>query len=220
MQPVEKKPMMPENRSLLEKFLKQNEAEGSLEDALRAFQVYMDELLRWNKVINLTAIEEESGIIIKHFIDSLTPLKFIRGSDFVLDIGSGAGFPGLPIKIARPSLKIVMLDARLKKTNFISTMISLLKMQGATALHQRAEAKNFQEIMGSSFDVVISRASFSLQEFAELSLPYLKNSGKLIAMKSKKEENKPVLIGLRQSDEFVTDLPDGSYRRILVFNKA
>ena len=212
--------MMPENRSLLETFLKQSDIEGGLEDTLHAFQLYMDELLRWNKVINLTAIEEESAIIIKHFIDSLTPLKFIGVNDFVLDIGSGAGFPGLPIKIARPSVKIVMLDARLKKTNFISTMIGLLKMKGATALHQRAEEKSFREIMSKSFDVVISRASFSLQEFAELSIPYMKNRGKLIAMKSKKEEDKPALIGLKQTDEFVTNLPDGSFRRILVFEKT
>jgi 16S rRNA (guanine527-N7)-methyltransferase len=212
--------MMPENRSLLETFLRQNKIENNLDDYINAFQLYMDELLRWNKVINLTAIEKESDIIIKHFIDSLTPLKFIGGKDFILDIGSGAGFPGLPIKIVKPSVKIVMLDARLKKINFISNIIAILKMKGATALHQRAEAKDFQKIMGKSFDVVISRASFSLRELAELSLPYMKDRGKLIAMKSKKEEDKSDIVGLKQIDELITNLPDGSYRRIMVFKKA
>jgi 16S rRNA (guanine527-N7)-methyltransferase len=212
--------MLPENRSLLEIFFKQNSIGNNGDTALQAFQLYMDELLRWNQFINLTAIEKESDIIIKHFIDSLTPLKFIRSNDFVLDIGSGAGFPGLPIKIVQPSVKIVMLDARLKKINFINNMIGLLKMKGATALHQRAEEKNFQGVMSKSFDVVISRASFSLQELAELSLPYLKDHGKLIAMKSKIVEDQDTIPGLKQTDEFITSLPDGSFRRILVFGKV
>ncbi len=211
---------MPENRSLLETYFRQNKIESNIDDYIHAFQLYMDELLRWNKVINLTAIEKESDIIIKHFIDSLTPLRFIGSNDFILDIGSGAGFPGLPIKIVKPSVKVVMLDARLKKVNFISNIIALLKMKGATALHQRAEAKNFQEIMGKSFDVVISRASFSLQDLAELSLPYMRDRGRLIAMKSKKEEDKSGMVGLKQIDELITNLPDGSYRRIIVFEKA
>ncbi len=212
--------MTPENRVLLESFLKQNSRAADPGSSLDAFERYMDELQRWNQYINLTAIEDEPDIVIKHFIDSLIPLRFIGERDFILDIGSGAGFPGLPIKIVLHSVKLVMLDARLKKINFINSVINILKLQGATALHQRAEAKDFQELMGKSFDIVISRASFSLDRLAVLALPYMRDNGKLIAMKSKKDDAVDNLPGLQQCDEFVTNLPDGSFRKILVFGRA
>ncbi len=212
--------MTPENRALLETFLQQDGRTGNPGSALDAFDVYLGELLRWNEFINLTAIANEPDIVVKHFLDSLLPLRFIRDDDFILDIGSGAGFPGLPIKIVLSPVRLVMLDARLKKINFLNAVIGLLKLRGATALHQRAEARDFQELMGKSFDVVISRASFPLDRLAALALPYMKESGKLIAMKSHKEEATDNLPGLRQRDEFVTHLPDGSFRRVLVFGRA
>ncbi len=212
--------MKPENRKLLETFLRQSNAAADVNGCIDTFNIYIDELLRWNNVVNLTAIEEESEVVIKHFIDSLTPLRFIRDRDFILDIGSGAGFPGLPIKIARPSVRLVMLDARFKKINFLNRVIHLLELSGTTALHQRAEQKHFQNIMGASFDVVISRASFSLPELFDLSLPYLKKGGRLIAMKARETEAYDAAAGLKQADELITSLPDGSFRRILVFKKV
>lgn len=211
--------MISKNRELLRTFLHDNHV-SNIDACLDAFGLFIDELIRWNKVVDLTAIQDESGIVVKHFIDSLTPLKFIGDKDFILDIGSGAGFPGMPIKIVKPSVKLVMLDARSKKINFINSMITLLKLNGTTAIHQRAEAENFQELMGGSFDVVISRAAFHLPELASLSLPYLKNGGKLIAMKSRKIEDVNDMKGFRQIDELVTNLPDGSLRRIMVFGRG
>jgi len=207
-------------KDMLESFLKQNHVKGETDHYIKSFQLYMDELIRWNKVINLTAIEKETDIVIKHFIDSLIPLRFINADDFILDIGSGAGFPGLPIKIVMPSVKMVLIDARLKKVNFMNNIINLLDIKGATALHQRVEAVDFQKIMNKSFDVVISRASFSLTELAELSKPYIKEKGRLIAMKSKETEADKIIEGFKQVEEFKTNLPDGSFRRILVFEKG
>lgn len=206
-------------KELLEPFLKQIDQKIDVEYCINAFQIYMQELIRWNKVINLTAITDEPGIIIKHFIDSLTPITFIGNNDFILDIGSGAGFPGLPIKIVKPSVKLVMLDARLKKVNFINNIITLLNIRDATALHQRAEAEDFQKIMERSFDITISRASFSLNKLAQLSMPYLKSKGKLIAMKSKDMENQQGIDGFKKTHELKTRLPDSSFRRIIVLER-
>ncbi len=211
--------MTPAHRELLQAFLRQNNIDG-IDSCLHDFELYMNELVRWNKVVNLTAIKNEKDIVIKHFIDSLTPMKFIGGGDFILDIGSGAGFPGLPIKIVKSTVRVVMIDSRLKKVNFINNIIGILNIKGAVALHQRAEAKDFQDIMGNSFDVVISRASLPLPELAELSMPYMKDNGKLIAMKAKIVEGIDEMKGLKQTDELRTTLPGGSFRKILVFGKA
>lgn len=211
--------MNTEHRELLRTFLN-NYSVKNVDACLSAFELFSNELIRWNKVINLTSIEDEYGIVVRHFIDSLIPLKFIGDKDFVLDIGSGAGFPGIPIKIVKPSVKLVMLDARLKKINFINSMINLLKLTGVTALHQRAEARDFQEVMGKSFDAVISRAAFRLSELTELALPYMKDSGRLIVMKAKEIEDMDNVKGFKQIDGLATELPDGSLRRIMVFGRG
>jgi 16S rRNA (guanine527-N7)-methyltransferase len=211
--------MNPEHRELLRTFLDKYSVKD-VDACLHAFELFSGELIRWNKVINLTSIEDEYGIVVKHFIDSLIPLKFIEDGDFILDIGSGAGFPGIPIKIAKPSIRLVMLDARLKKINFINSMINLLMLTGVTALHQRAEARDFQELMGKSFDAVISRAAFPLSELTALALPYMKENGRLIVMKAKEIEDRDTVTGFKQIDGLVTELPDGSLRRILVFGRG
>ncbi|MCL4557853.1 MAG: 16S rRNA (guanine(527)-N(7))-methyltransferase RsmG [Deltaproteobacteria bacterium] len=211
--------MIREHRELLRTFLGNYEIKD-IDACLDAFELIIDELTRWNRVINLTAIRDEHGIVVRHLIDSLTPLQFIGEGDFILDIGSGAGFPGIPIKLARPSVRLVMLDARSKKINFINSMINLLKLTDTTAIHQRAEAEDFRELMAGSFDVVISRAAFPLPELASLSLPYLKDDGRLIAMQSKRTEGVDDMEGLTRIDELITDLPDGSLRKIMVFGKG
>ncbi len=211
--------MMPEHKDLLRNYLGDHHIRD-IDVCLDAFENLIKELMRWNHAINLTAIRDEHGIVVRHFIDSLTPLRFIGDRDFILDIGSGAGFPGIPIKLAKPSVRLVMLDARSKKVNFINSMINLLKLTDTAALHQRAEARDFQALMAGSFDVVISRAAFPLPELASLSLPYLKKGGRLIAMQSKKAEGTAVRGDLQKIDEFATDLPDGSFRRIMIFKKG
>src|SRR3990172_708670 len=107
---------------------------------LASFLKYLRELQAWNKKINLTSITEEKDIIIKHFLDSLTSARFLPGVDTLLDIGSGGGFPGLPLKIAIPSLKITLMDSVEKKVHFIRHIIRTLDLKGADAISGRVES--------------------------------------------------------------------------------
>jgi 16S rRNA (guanine527-N7)-methyltransferase len=135
----------------------------SLSDAqLKAFLKYLRELRAWNRKINLTSIIDEKDIIIKHFLDSLTPLGFLSGVETLLDIGSGGGFPGLPLKIAMPSLKVTLMDAVEKKVHFIRHMIRTLDLKDAVAISDRVESPELIYRLSGTFDCVTSRA------FAEL----------------------------------------------------
>ncbi|UCD85401.1 MAG: 16S rRNA (guanine(527)-N(7))-methyltransferase RsmG, partial [Deltaproteobacteria bacterium] len=97
------------------------------------FGLYLKELKRWNRKVNLTSLVEDREIIIKHFLDSLTPLKYLSKQSFILDLGSGGGFPGVPLKIAEPSLKVVLLESSKKKNSFLNHITSALSLQGITA---------------------------------------------------------------------------------------
>ena len=156
----------------------------SLNDAqLGAFLKYLHELQAWNKKINLTSITDGKDIIIKHFLDSLTPAGFLSGAESLLDIGSGGGFPGLPLKIALPALKVTMLDTVEKKVHFIRHMIRSLDLQDAKAISGRVEAPQLMESLSSSFDCVTSRAFTELGAFVALGKPYVKQGGMLLAIK-------------------------------------
>ena len=148
-----------------------------------AFIKYLSELQAWNKKINLTSITDGKEIIIKHFLDSLTPVRLLSGVQTLLDIGSGAGFPGLPLKIAIPALKVTMLDTVEKKVHFIRHMIRTLDLEGAKALSGRVESPELIESLASSFDCVTSRAFTELKAFVALARPYIRQGGMLLAMK-------------------------------------
>ncbi|GMR05228.1 MAG: 16S rRNA (guanine(527)-N(7))-methyltransferase RsmG [Thermodesulfobacteriota bacterium] len=151
-----------------------------------AFMAYLRELKAWNRKINLTSIDRDEDVVVRHFLDSLTVCRFLAGSERLLDIGSGAGFPGLPIKIAMPGTDVVLMDAVTKKVYFIRHMIRTLGL-GATgsveAVSARVEAAPVVEKYGSSFDCVVSRAFSELGKFVSVGTPYLKPGGRLIAMK-------------------------------------
>lgn len=149
----------------------------------KAFIIYLRELQAWNKKINLTSITGEKEIIIRHFLDSLTLVRHVLGLNSLLDIGSGAGFPGLPLKIALPSLKVTMLDTVEKKVHFIRHIIRTLDLKDATALSGRVEAPEVLERLSSSFDCVTSRAFTELKAFVALAAPYLRPKGMILAMK-------------------------------------
>lgn len=153
---------------------------------MEKFGVYLRELKAWNKKFNLTAIQEDRDIVIKHFLDSLTPLKFIKPGSTVLDIGSGAGFPGIPLKIVEPSLKVTLIDSVNKKVTFMKHIISELGLTDIEALHTRAE--ELAKTREDTYDVVISRALTSLSDFIKLGEPFLKPEGLLIAMKGSKAD--------------------------------
>lgn len=169
---------------------------------IELFKTYLMELKRWGSKINITAIHNDLEIVIKHFIDSLSPLNYIPQDSSLLDIGSGGGFPGVPLKIANPSLDVTLLDSTLKKVNFQKHIIRLLHFNKIKAVHGRVEDKDMHGEIGPPFDVVISRAFSGLGKFLAIGEPYLKRDGLLMAMRgreAKKElaDNEETLIHLR-----------------------
>ena len=144
---------------------------------------YMNLLLEWNEKINLTAITDEKEIILKHFIDSFTINKFINSGDKMLDIGTGAGFPGLPIKIIRPEVDVFLMDSLNKRINFLNEVIELLQLKNIEAFHSRAEEMAKNNKFREKFDVVTSRAVAKLNILLEYMLPYTKVNGKCLCMK-------------------------------------
>lgn len=157
----------------------------SLSDSqVEKFLFYLAELKEWNKKINLTALKTDREIISKHFIDSLTPLPLIPPHSHILDVGSGAGFPGIPLKIADPGFSITLVEAREKKVFFLRHIIRILGLQGIRAERLHLDAAIAQEPQWrEKFDVVISRAAFDLKIFLDLSRFVLKEKGYAIAMK-------------------------------------
>lgn len=148
----------------------------------RCFAVYAEELLQWNSRINLTAITDPFAIAVNHFLDSIAAAPYIPCSAKLLDIGSGGGFPGIPLKIIKPSLSVFSIDGSRKKISFQRQIIRLLNLTGIEAHHQRAETYHQGWEM---FDIVISRALTSLNQFIELAHPFLNSAGTIIALKGK-----------------------------------
>ena len=158
------------------------------EKAEEAFDLYLRELLKWSRKINLTAIRTEKEIILKHFLDSLSVFPYLPKTATLLDIGSGAGFPGIPLKIVEPSLEIILIDSVRKKVDFERHIIRNLGLKGIEAVHGRVQDKEILQRMRGQFDLVISRAFSDLRIFLTVGAPFLKRGGRAIAMKSKMEE--------------------------------
>lgn len=184
-----------------------------------SFDRYLQLLLKWTKTYNLTAITDPAEIKIKHFEDSLAPLPFLPNPCRLLDIGTGAGFPGIPLKIKRPDLEVVLLDSRRKKIAFCEAVIRELGLKGVQAVQCRAEDKKNQQKLGR-FDVVISRATFSIADFLKIVRPYLKEGGRAIAMKSRDwSEEKAKLEGWERVNVFDYALSKSLGARSLLFFK-
>ena len=150
---------------------------------LNALNLFAEELKKWNRKINLTAITDDEGIAVKHLVDSLSLLKVVRGPGRLLDIGSGGGFPGIPVKVVQPELDIVSVDAVVKKISFQKQATRLLKLEGFEALHVRAETLAVD--YPCHFDWVVSRAFSDIPSFVAMALPVLKAEGRIVAMKGK-----------------------------------
>ena len=153
-------------------------------EEIELFKKYLFLIEEWNKKINITSIKNQEEVAIKHFIDSLLVLKHVPLSGRVADIGTGGGFPGIPLKIAEPSLEIFLIEPIRKRANFLRTVISNLSLKKITVFNGRAENFNEKE----KFDFTISRALSNIKTFCELSLPLLKPGGYLVAMKGKETE--------------------------------
>ena len=144
---------------------------------------YMELLLDWNKKINLTAITEPKEIIIKHFIDSMTINKYIENNSNIIDIGTGAGFPGLPIKIINDNISVTLLDSLNKRIKFLDEVISNLNLEKVKTVHSRAEDAAQNKQYRQKFDFAVSRAVAPLNYLLEYMLPFVKINGKCICMK-------------------------------------
>lgn len=155
------------------------------EDIHNMFLGYMKILKEWNEKINLTAIKEDEEIIKKHFIDSLKILKIdeIRNAESIIDIGTGAGLPGIPLKIMLPEAKITLLDSLNKRVNFLMEVINKLNLKKIEAIHGRAEEMAKNKKFREKYDVVVSRAVASLPVLSEFCIPYVKIGGIFVAMK-------------------------------------
>ena len=148
---------------------------------INSFEIYAAELKKWNSKVNLTAITKDKEIAIKHFVDSITIAPYITAHDRLLDIGSGAGFPVIPLKIIRPETSMVSIDAVAKKINFQRHIIRILNLQNIEVIHSRIEDLN--KTHRNSFSVITSRAFTRLDRFIALSAPLLAEDGVMIAMK-------------------------------------
>jgi 16S rRNA (guanine527-N7)-methyltransferase len=159
---------------------------------LHLFDRYHDELILWNAHMNLTALRSSMDIVIKHFIDSLTVISFLPGPLIhrphigLLDIGTGAGFPGIPLKIVLRPLRVHLMESSRKKISFLRQVISKLSLEETVTLHGRAEKISKESTHTKAFDIVISRATFRLSSWIEAGSPFLKYQGLLIAMKGSK----------------------------------
>lgn len=155
------------------------------DDQINQFIDYYDILISWNKVMNLTSITDFNEVIYKHFIDSLSIVKVFRPEkEKIIDIGTGAGFPGIPIKIAFPNVKIVLMDSLNKRIQFLNEVISRLQLKNITAIHGRAEDYGRKPEYREVFDICTSRAVANLSTLSEYCIPFIKKCGLFIAYKS------------------------------------
>lgn len=152
------------------------------------FASHASELLIWNRKVNLTAITDPLEMAAKHFLDSIAAVPFIEPDKRILDIGSGAGFPGIPLKIMLPSNPVFLIDASRKKTAFLNHLIRLMKLQNISAHHVRAEKLSQDSEFKNGFDVIVCRALTDLKTFVEMAFPLLSDKGFLMAYKGKLSE--------------------------------
>ena len=193
------------------------------------FERYFELLVEWNEKINLTAITEKEEVYLKHFYDSIAPILqgLIENQEIkLLDIGAGAGFPSLPMKILYPQLDVTIIDSLNKRINFLQLLAEELNLEGVHFYHGRAEDfakdKNFR----AQFDIVTARAVARMQVLSELTIPFLKVGGKLLALKASnapeeltEAKNALNLLFSKVEDNISYTLPNGDPRYITIVEK-
>lgn len=199
------------------------------ENQYEQFQKYFELLAEWNEKMNLTAITDESGVALKHFADSLSLLNFvdIPQNSSLVDVGTGAGFPGVVLKIARPDIKLTLIDSLNKRLVFLGEVCAQLGIE-AELIHSRAEDGARDEKLRESFDFAVSRAVARMNVLSEYCLPYVKVGGAFCAMKGAQanEEFKESLnaintLGGKIENKYFFELPEnGGERAIAVVRKV
>lgn len=212
-----------------------------LEELLREFEIEIDSeknnklekyrelLLEWNSFMNLTAITEEDDVNIKHFLDSLTIFKTgeLDGKKSVIDVGTGAGFPGIPMAIQNPDLEVTLLDSLNKRIKFLNKVVEETELGNVMTYHGRAEEFARKKEFRDAFDVSVSRAVANMSTLAEYTLPYVKPGGVMIAMKGseykeelKEAENAIKILGGEIKEVKEITLPDGILHSLIVVEKV
>lgn len=189
------------------------------------FYEYARTLVEWNEKMNLTGITDPDGIMVKHFLDSILPLKFLKLSEGskVIDVGTGAGFPGVPIKIYRPDIKLTLLDSLNKRVNFLSAACVAAEIK-AECVHGRAEESGRDPRFREKFDAAFARAVAAMPMLAEYCLPHVKVGGTFAAMKGPNEnyrdgENAIKLLGGEIADVKEYKLPNDDKRVLIIVKK-
>jgi 16S rRNA (guanine527-N7)-methyltransferase len=194
--------------------------------AIEAFELYLKELLMWNQKINLTSIRSEKGIVLKHFLDSLSVYPLLPKYSSIFDMGSGAGFPGIPLKIIQPALEMTLIDSVRKKVDFQRHIFRMLGLKGMETIHGRVQDKVILQSLGGQFDIILSRAFSDLRTLLILSYPFLKEGGKVIAMKGELESGEIRILTEAEEPQYrlqrtiLLILPFSTFKRtILLFKK-
>lgn len=187
---------------------------------------YMNLMLEWNEKINLTAITEPNEVILKHFVDSLTILKYLEKGEKVIDVGTGAGFPGIPLNIMKNDCEYTLLDSLNKRIIFLEEIVNSLELKNITTMHARVEEAGKNKKYREQYDIATSRAVASLNILLEYLLPLVKVGGKCICMKGSNIEEEienaknaiSTLGGEIEKIENIT-LPDSDISRNIVIIK-
>ncbi len=198
------------------------------EDVVKKLNLYGNLLLEWNEKINLTAITDSEEVLYKHFYDCILFFKNVKVSknSSVIDVGTGAGFPGMVLKIVRPDLKVTLLDSLNKRIKFLNDVIEKLELTDITAVHSRAEEggrnKNYRE----KYDIACARAVANLPVLLEYCTPYVKKSGMFVSMKGPSVKDEVALcgnaikqLGLSEPEIICENLRENESRAFVIFKK-
>lgn len=192
---------------------------------VKQFMIYKNLLQEWNEKINLTAITDDEGIIKKHFVDSIAILKsgVIKEGSTVIDVGTGAGFPGIPLKIVRPDIKLTLLDSLNKRIKFLETVCNEAELKDVKCVHMRAEDGGRDKQLREKYDIATARAVANMRTLSEYCMPFVKLQGHFVALKGpsgydeiEEARNAIGMLGGKCKEIIETTIPDEDIKHNLI----